>query len=115
VHVREIGCRAPGELAGETAIGERGLEQRRLCPRGRDSAGWTRDYLFFVQGYVKDMDFYAAHAQTVTPLPFRAMGTYPYPETIRYPEGNREYLLEWNTREVGAEAWPSYRFAFKNR
>jgi hypothetical protein len=77
--------------------------------------GWTRDYLFFIQGYVKDMDFYAAHAQTVAPLPFRDMRTYPYPSTMRYPDRNRDYLLEWNTREVGAEGWPSYRFDFKKR
>src|SRR3970282_1629694 len=25
--------------------------------------GWTRDYLFYTRGYVKDMDFYAAYAQ----------------------------------------------------
>ena len=78
-------------------------------------AGWTRDYLFFIQGYVKDMDFYAAHAQTVSPLPFREMRTYPYPVTMRYPERNRDYLLEWNTREVGAEGWPTYRFDFTKR
>ena len=48
------------------------------------ASGWTRDYLFFVHGYVKDMDFYAAHAQTVTPLPFRGMRTYPYPDTTTY-------------------------------
>jgi hypothetical protein len=77
--------------------------------------GWTRDYLFFIQGYVKDMDFYAAHAQTVSPLPFREMRTYPYPATKRYPERNRDYLLEWNTREVGAEGWPTYRFDFAKR
>jgi Flp pilus assembly protein TadD len=77
--------------------------------------GWTRDFLFFVQGYVKDMDFYAAHAQTVAPLPFRAMGTYPYPASTHYPDANREYLLEWNTREVDAEAWPTYRFSFVNQ
>jgi hypothetical protein len=75
--------------------------------------GWTRDYLFFVHGYVKDMDFYAAHAQTVAPLPFRAMRTYPYPATARYPDGNSDYLLEWNTREVATEGWPTYRFEFR--
>ncbi|HZA37152.1 MAG TPA: CRTAC1 family protein, partial [Vicinamibacterales bacterium] len=77
--------------------------------------GWTRDYLFFIQGYVKDMDFYAAHAQTVSPLPFREMRTYPYPASKRYPERNRDYLLEWNTREVGAEGWPTYRFDFRKQ
>ena len=82
-------------------------------PPARD--GWTRDYLLFVDGYVKDMDFYAAHAQTVTPLPFRNMRTYPYPATLHYPDRNRDYLLDWNTREVGAEAWPTYRFAFTKR
>jgi Tfp pilus assembly protein PilF len=76
-------------------------------------AGWTRDYLFYVHGYVKDMDFYAAHAQTVTPLPFRGMKTYPYPDTTRYPDRNRDYLLEWNTRAVEAEAWPTYRLDFR--
>jgi hypothetical protein len=75
-------------------------------------SGWTRDYLFFVHGYVKDMDFYAAHAQTVTPLPFRGMRGYPYPATTAYPDANRDYLLEWNTREVETEAWPTYRFDF---
>ncbi len=33
--------------------------------------GWTRDYFVYFNGYVKDMDFYAAHAQTVAPLPFK--------------------------------------------
>lgn len=71
--------------------------------------GWKRDYLVYFHGYVKDMDFYAAHAQTVTPLPFGTMHTYPYAETMRYPERNHDYLLEWNTREVRKENWPTYR------
>jgi hypothetical protein len=76
--------------------------------------GWKRDYLVYFHGYVKDMDFYAAHAQTVTPLPFATMGAYPYPDTSRYPEQNHEYLLEWNTREVRKENWPSYRVEYKD-
>jgi tetratricopeptide (TPR) repeat protein len=71
--------------------------------------GWTRTYLFYVHGYVKDMDFYAAHAQTVTPLPFAAMGSYPYPSDTQYPQRNQSYLLDWNTRQVESEAWPSYK------
>jgi hypothetical protein len=80
-------------------------------PRLRE--GWTRDYLFYARAYVKDMDFYAAHGQTVTPLPFRDMGTYPYGPTVRYPEQHDEYLLEWNTRLVNAESWPSYRTEYR--
>ena len=77
--------------------------------------GWTRDYLFYVRGYVKDMDFYAAHAQTVAPLPFSDMGRYPYLEKVRYPAKNHEYLLEWNTRIVDSESWPSYRLDYRRR
>jgi tetratricopeptide (TPR) repeat protein len=77
-------------------------------------AGWKRDYLVYFHGYVKDMDFYGAHSQTVTPLPFGTMGTYPYPDTLRYPEQNHEYLLEWNTREVRKENWPSYRVEYRD-
>ncbi len=75
-------------------------------------AGWTRDYFVYFHGFVKDMDFYAAHAQTVAPLPFKGMPGYPYPSAVRYPDGNREYQLEWNTREVVGESWPTYRFDY---
>ena len=66
----------------------------------------------YVNGYVKDMDFYAAHAQTVAPLPFKSMPGYPYPADVAYPDRNRDYQLEWNTREVADEGWPSYRFSY---
>jgi hypothetical protein len=75
-------------------------------------SGWTRDYFVYFNGYVKDMDFYAAHAQTVGPLPFKGMPGYPYPAGISYPDRNREYQLEWNTREVVGESWPSYKFSY---
>ena len=75
-------------------------------------SGWTRDYFVYFNGYVKDMDFYAAHAQTVGPLPFKAMPGYPYGSTAAYPDRHREYQLEWNTREVAGESWPSYRFSY---
>ncbi len=78
-------------------------------------AGWTRDYLFYANGYVKDMDFYGAYARTVAPLPFRAMKSYPYAADAQYPASNSDYLLEWNTREVSSAAWPSYRLEFRKR
>ena len=77
--------------------------------------GWTRDYEIYLNGFVKDMDFWGAFAQTVTPLPFRAMPSYPYPSATAYPDGNREYQLEWNTREVTGEAPASYRFHYGDR
>jgi tetratricopeptide (TPR) repeat protein len=77
--------------------------------------GWTRDYFVYFNGYVKDMDFYAAHAQTVAPLPFKRMPGYPYPDGAAYPDRLRNYLLEWNTREVAGEGWPTYRFDYGTR
>jgi hypothetical protein len=43
------------------------------------------------------------------------MGTYPYPPAIRYPETRHEYLLEWNTRLVSSESWPTYRLNYERR
>ncbi len=75
-------------------------------------AGWTRDYELYLNGYVKDMDFYGAFSQTVAPLPFRQMPGYPYPASVSFPDAHREYQLEWNTREVSDENAASYRFDY---
>ncbi|MGC2193818.1 MAG: FG-GAP-like repeat-containing protein [Terriglobales bacterium] len=76
-------------------------------------AGWTRDYFFLVNGYEKDMDFYAADGFTVEPLPFRAMGGYPYPGK-RYPldREHLDYLLEYNTRHVSGNESTGYSYQY---
>jgi len=77
-------------------------------------AGWKRDYFFMANGYEKDMDFYAADANTVAPLPFHGMNVYPYGQRKAYPldDAHLKYLLEYNTRRVGGEEPKSYRFEF---
>ncbi len=77
--------------------------------------GWKRDYFFFADGYEKDMDFYAAEPITVEPLPFHAMGAYPYPAPSVYPEDrqHRDYRLEFNTRFDSGAAPSSYRFQYR--
>lgn len=77
--------------------------------------GWTRDYLFFAHGFVKDMDFYAAHALTVGPLPFGSMQRYPYAPARQYPATERllDYRLEHNTRYESGKGISSYRFRYK--
>jgi hypothetical protein len=64
-------------------------------------AGWVRDYFFYADGFEKDMDFYAAHAFTVEPLPKHGMKPYPYADREAYPEDteHQKYQLEYNTRE----------------
>ena len=64
-------------------------------------AGWVRDYFFFADGFEKDMDFYAAHAFTVEPLPKHGMKPYPYSPGQEYPDDatHTQYELEYNTRQ----------------
>lgn len=62
-------------------------------------AGWKRDYLFYSLGYEKSYELHSAESQSVAPLPFRAMKSYPY-DKLSYPndEDHLRYLFEWNTR-----------------
>ena len=71
----------------------------RSLPKLR--AGWVRDYFFYADGFEKDMDFYAADAFTVEPLPKHTMQPYPYPAGKDYPSdpAHLRYELEYNTRE----------------
>ena len=77
-------------------------------------ADWTRDYFFFADGFEKDMDFYAFHGQTVEPLPYHAMGRYPYPPERSYPAAapHADYLLDYNTRGESGRTVRGFRFAF---
>jgi tetratricopeptide (TPR) repeat protein len=63
-------------------------------------AGWVRDYFFYADGFEKDLDFYAADAFTVEPLPRHGLIAYPYSGDKEYPldPDHLEYQLEYNTR-----------------
>jgi Flp pilus assembly protein TadD len=63
-------------------------------------AGWKRDFLLLVDGWAKDADANTAYSQTVTPLPFHAMTSYPYPASQHYPddESHQSYLRDYHTR-----------------
>jgi tetratricopeptide (TPR) repeat protein len=76
--------------------------------------GWTRDYFFVANGYEKDMDFYAAEANTVQPLPFRSMGTYPYPKGRSFPldDAHVDYFLNYNTRHLSGNEPKAFRFDY---
>ena len=60
-------------------------------------AGWVRDYFFYADGFEKDLDFYAANAFTVEPLPRHSSISYPYPEGKDYPldDEHLRYKLEY--------------------
>ena len=76
---------------------------------------WKRDYFFYANGYVKDMDWWDASPFTVSQLPFHGMSTYPYPKTERYPDDADAlaYQLDWNDRFDSGEPVRSYRFDYR--
>lgn len=65
--------------------------------------GWTRDFIIYTDGWIKDGDLNTAYSQTVNPLPFHKMPGYPYGDNESYPndEKHRRYLEAYNTRKVG--------------
>ena len=82
------------------------------------AAGWTRDYFFYANGFVKDMDFYEATPFTVAEMPFHGMKAYPYPPAQHYPDDASAtgYRLDWNDRyELGSANARSYRFQYGPR
>ncbi|MEE9167119.1 MAG: hypothetical protein V3U24_06635, partial [Candidatus Neomarinimicrobiota bacterium] len=76
--------------------------------------GWTRDFVFYNDGWLKDGDLNTAHGQTVEPLPFHGMSSYPYGPDEAYPKDREhEYYLEtYNTREVTTEEFKRYIFNY---
>jgi Tfp pilus assembly protein PilF len=85
-------------------------------PRGLPAlpAGWIRDYFFYADGFEKDLDFYAAHAFTVEPLPRHSQLPYPYPAGKEYPVDveHQGYELEYNTRSRSERMPPNLRYQY---
>jgi hypothetical protein len=79
--------------------------------------GWKRDYFFYANGFVKDMDFYEASPFTVADMPFHGMSTYPYPASEHYPQDERrmQYELEWNDRFDSGRDAQHYGFHYEPR
>ena len=67
--------------------------------------GWSRDFLIYTDGWIKDADLNTATGNTVEPLPFHDMSRYPYGIDESYPtaEEHRRYLREYNTRRISRE------------
>lgn len=65
-------------------------------------AAWTRTFLLYTDGWIKDADLNTAFGNTVAPLPFHAMKQYPYAPGESYPTdtARQRYLREYNTRLV---------------
>jgi tetratricopeptide (TPR) repeat protein len=79
-------------------------------------AHWTRDYFFYANGFVKDMDWWDGSPFTVAQLPFHEMSTYPYPESEEYPDdaGAVGYQLNWNDRFDSGDPARLHRFDYRS-
>jgi tetratricopeptide (TPR) repeat protein len=79
------------------------------------AAHWKRDYFFYANGFVKDMDWWDASPFTVAQLPFHKMSAYPYPESEKFPDDTDalDYQLNWNDRFDSGEPVRSYRFNYR--
>jgi hypothetical protein len=64
--------------------------------------GFERTFLVVADGFGKDMDLSSAFSDTVEPLPFHGMKSYPYPSDVTYPDDPeaRRHREEYNTRRV---------------
>ncbi len=76
---------------------------------------WKRDYFFYANGYVKDMDWWDASPFTVAQLPFHEMSAYPYPANEKFPVSDAaiSYQLNWNNRFVSGKPNGLHRFQYE--
>ncbi|MFZ0662777.1 MAG: FG-GAP-like repeat-containing protein [Acidobacteriaceae bacterium] len=76
---------------------------------------WKRDYFFYANGFVKDMDFYEASPFTVAQMPFHGMGAYPYPASEHYPDdaSSVAYRLNWDDRFESGRRTQRFQFDYK--
>ena len=69
---------------------------------------WSRDFIFYNDGWLKDGDLNTARGQTVAPLPFHGMVSYPEgAENGSYPKDENliKYRKKYNTRKVTTESF----------
>lgn len=64
--------------------------------------GHRRTLFLESHGWDKDADRNTWEGRQMEPLPFHAMGSYPYPDGVTYPDTpeHRRYVEEWQTRKV---------------
>jgi hypothetical protein len=65
-------------------------------------SGWTRDFLLYTDGWIKDSDLNTAFGTSVGPLPFHAIKSYPEAVGDTYPSDSthKAYLRQYDTRVV---------------
>ena len=73
---------------------------RFRSPEAKVPNGWVRDFIMHNVGWDKDADLNTVYGQSVEPLPYRAMTSYPYGPEAPFPTSpaHRDYLERFQTR-----------------
>jgi len=70
--------------------------------------GWSRTFLLYSDGWIKDSDLNTADGTTIAPLPYHAITAYPYTGGDGYPtdSARQRYLRAYNTRIIKRSSPP---------
>ena len=80
---------------------------RFAVPDAPVPVGWKRDFILHSIGWDKDADLNTIYGQTVEPLPFRAMPSYPFEPDEAVPDSPayQKYLWRYQTREQNPQVF----------
>jgi Tfp pilus assembly protein PilF len=72
--------------------------------------GWTRTFLFYADGFSKEMNIHSSSPDQLAPLPYHGMKAYPYdaPDAPASKAARGDYVERYNTRVV-ARPLPTLR------
>ena len=81
------------------------------APADAPPPGWTRTFLLYSDGWIKDSDLNTADGTTIGPLPYHAIKSYPYASGDAYPadSARQRYLRQYNTRVIKPLPHPGVR------
>jgi hypothetical protein len=96
----------PDDMYAVMAPGDEITVEFDAAVAGTPPPGWRRTFLLYSDGWIKDADLNTAFGNTVEPLPFHAIKSYPYAAADSYPtdSAHARYRKEYNSRVIRRQA-----------
>jgi hypothetical protein len=80
------------------------------------AVGWTRDFVFIGDGWIKEGDYNLQHSKTVLPLPHHGMKSYAIPlKPLEQDQSYRLYPADWQQFHTRYETPETFVRAMWNR